>query len=124
MNDLDAVMTAERAWTTAHLHNDVATLARLMADDYHRIESDGSVSDRTQTLARYTPETRYWEKAEADDYLVRVYGETAIVIGRWTARGINNGERFDYTARFLSVYIKQNGEWKMTAEQSTEIHGG
>jgi ketosteroid isomerase-like protein len=94
-----------------------------MTDEYHRIESDGSVSDRAQTLARYTPETRYWEKAEGDDYIVRVYGDTAIVIGRWTARGVNNGERFDYQARFLSVYVKENGEWRMIAEQSTEIKG-
>lgn len=92
-----------------------------MADDYYRIESDGSVSDRAQTLARYTPEARSWEHAQGDEYIVRLYGDTAIVIGRWTARGINNGARFDYTARFLSVYIKQNGEWKMTAEQSTKV---
>jgi hypothetical protein len=44
-----------------------------------------------------------------------------LVIGRWNARGINNGERFDYAARFLSVYVKRGGEWKMVTEQATEI---
>lgn len=121
MNDTEAVLAVEREWTDAHLRGDVPTLARLMADDYLKIESNGTVSDRATTLAAYTPETRYWEKAEGDEYIVHLYGDTAIVIGRWSARGMNNGERFDYRARFLSVYVRRNGEWKMTAEQSTEI---
>jgi ketosteroid isomerase-like protein len=122
MSEIENVLAVERAWTQAHLHGDVETIARLMADDYLKIEADGSVSDRTTTLSKYTPETRYWEKAEGDDYIVLVYGDTALVIGRWSARGVNNGERFDYAARFLSVYVKRDGEWKMVAEQSTEIH--
>lgn len=124
MDAMDEVMEAEREWTRAHLRGDVATIARLMADDYLKIESDGSVSDRSTTLAKYTPETRYWEKAEGDEYNVRVYGETAVVIGRWTARGMNEGERFDYAARFMSVYVKRGGQWQMAAEQSTEIPRG
>lgn len=121
MDDTEAVLAVERAWTEAHLRGDVETIARLMADDYLKIESDGSVSDRAKTLARYTPETRYWEKAEGDEYIVRVYGETAVVVGRWSARGMNNGTRFDYSARFLSVYVKRAGEWKIATDQTTEI---
>lgn len=121
MNDIDRILAVERAWTDAHLRGDVATIAHLMADDYLKIESDGSVSHRAATLAKHTPETRYWDQAQGDEYIVRLYGDTAVVIGRWTARGVNNGERFDYAARFLSVYVRRNGEWKMVAEQSTEI---
>ena len=121
MSEIDAVLAAERAWTNAHLHSDVETIKHLMADDFLKIESDGSVSDREKTLASYTPETRYWEKAEGDEYIVRVYGETAIVVGRWSARGMNKGTRFDYAARFLSVYVKRAGEWKIATDQTTEI---
>ena len=119
--ELDEVMAVERAWTNAHLHGDFETIARLMADDFLKIEADGSVSDRAMTLAKYMPDTRAWEKAEGDEYIVRVYGDIALVVGRWTARGINNGKHFDYAARFLSVYAKRDGEWKMVAEQSTMI---
>lgn len=120
-DEIEKVMQVERAWTDAHLRGDAETLARLMADDYLKIESDGSVSDRAMTLTKFTPETRLWEKAEGDDYVVRVYGDVALVIGRWSARGVNNGERFDYRARFLSVYVRRGGEWRMVAEQSTKI---
>lgn len=119
--EMAKVMAVERAWAEAHLHGDFETIARLMADDFLKIEADGSVSDRAMTLANYTLETRAWEKAEGDEYIVRVYGDIALVVGRWTARGINNGKHFGYAARFLSVYAKRDGEWKMVAEQSTEI---
>src|SRR5437762_12028592 len=99
MNDAEQVLAIERMWTNAHLRGDVATIAYLMADDYCKIESDGSVSDRAMTLAKYTPETRYWDQAEGDEYIAHVYGDTAIVIGRWRARGVNSGDRFDYAAR-------------------------
>lgn len=124
IDERERVLAVEREWTDAHLRGDVATIARLMAHDYMKINADGSVTDRATTLASYTPETRYWEQAQGDEYLVQIYGETAVVIGRWTARGINNGERFDYSARFMSVYVKRDGEWKMVAEQSTETRSG
>jgi ketosteroid isomerase-like protein len=116
-----AVLAVERAWTQAHLAHDLATIERLMADDYAKIQPDGSVIGKAEALASYEPENRFWELAEGDEYDVRLYGDTAVVIGRWRARGENGGVRFDYAARFLSIYVRRNGQWQMVAEQSTDI---
>lgn len=124
MDDAAQGMTIEHEWTKTHLRGDVETPARLMADDYLKIEFDGCVSDRAMPPAKYLPGACYWEKAQGDEYNVRVYGDTALVIGRWTARGMNHGTRFDYTARFLSVTVKRAGRWQMVAEQSTAIPHG
>lgn len=121
-HDLSAeVMEVERAWTQAHLYGDFATIERLMAEDYLKIQPDGSLLNKREAMATYVPEEREWEVAEGDEYELRIYGETALVFGRWTARGVNHGQRFDYQARFLSVYVRRNGQWQMVAEQSTEI---
>ena len=121
MNPIDEVLAVEREWTEAHLHGEVAILERLMAEDYIKIQPNGSVAGKAEVLATYQPGLRSWEHAQGDEYDVRLYGETAVVIGRWTARGVNNGQRFDYVTRFLSVYVKRDGRWQMVAEQSTEI---
>jgi ketosteroid isomerase-like protein len=122
MSDVAAeVLAVERAWTEAHLQGDVATIARLMGHDYVKIQPDGSMIGRDEALAGYVPEKRVWEIAKGDEYDARIYGDTALVIGRWTARGVNQGVRFDYRARFLSVYMRRDGRWQMVAEQSTEI---
>lgn len=121
MDPTQEILNVERAWTDAHLHGDVQTLEEIMAFDYVKIQPDGSMSDKRTTLASYQPDRRAWDVARADEYNVRIYGDTAVVIGRWTARGINNGESFDYAARFLSIYVRRNDRWQMVAEQSTEI---
>jgi ketosteroid isomerase-like protein len=128
------ILAVERQWTTAHLQGDFATIAQLMADDYIRIQPDGSVSGKAAVLAAYQPDRRHWDHAEGDEYDIRIYGDlssaapaaataaaTAVVVGRWTARGVNNGQPFDYAARFLSVYVRRDGRWQMVAEQSTDI---
>ena len=79
------VLAVEQRWTDAHLRSDVATIARLMAPDYAKIEGDGAVLGREEVLATFEPGQRVWEVAAGDCYDVRVYGDTAVVIGRWTA---------------------------------------
>jgi ketosteroid isomerase-like protein len=120
-NEIADVLAVERQWTAAHLQGDVATIGHIMADDYVRIQPDGSVADKAAVLAAFLPDRRHWDRAQGDAYDVRIYGDTALVVGRWTAAGVNNGVPFDYAARFLSVYVKRDGHWQMVAEQSTEI---
>jgi uncharacterized protein (TIGR02246 family) len=121
LDDIEAVLQTEREWVEAHLRLDLATLARIMADDYVIIAENGSIVTREQALASYRDDARSWEVARSDELAVRVYGDTAVVIGRWTARGENNGKPFNYAARFMSVYVRRNGQWRMAAEQSTPI---
>jgi hypothetical protein len=71
---IEEVLAVERAWTDAHLRGDMATIAHQMADDYIKIQSDGSTADKAANLASYAPDERHWELAEGDAYDVRVYG--------------------------------------------------
>jgi uncharacterized protein (TIGR02246 family) len=118
---IEAVLAAEREWVRAHQELDLQAIDRLMGDDYHIVQSDGRVAGKAEALASYQSGTRDWETAESDEYHVRVYGDTAIVLGRWRARGSNNGEAFDYAARFTSVYVRRDGRWQIVADQSTMI---
>ncbi len=118
---IEEVMQAEMAWVDAHRQLDTKTLDRLMADDYFIIRPDGSVAGKEEDLASYQSGQRYWEYAEGDQYDIRLYGQTAVLHGRWRARGVNAGQNFDYSARFLSVYVKRDGRWQMVAAQSTPI---
>lgn len=115
------VITVEREWVQALLDLDLATIARILAEDYTQIQSDGSVTGKAEALASYGSMLRHWDEADSSDYSVRILGDTALLIGRWRARGINNGERFDYQARFLAVYVKRDGRWQLLSDQSTPI---
>lgn len=117
------VIAAERAWVEAHRTLDLQALEALMADEYIHIQADGSVIGKQADLASYQSGDRHWDYAESDEYQIQVFGNTAVLVGRWRARGVNAGETFDYAARFLSVYIKRNDRWQMTAAQSTPLSG-
>ena len=115
------VLAAEEAWTQAHLDTDVEALDQLMHRDYMILKPDGSVWDKKTALASYVPGKRDWSEAGSSDHHIRIYGDTAVVIGVWRARGVNNGEAFDYSARYTSVWIKEDNRVQMVSDQSTEI---
>ena len=117
------VIQAEREWLDAHLRLDVSALDRLMADEYTQVNSQGELIGKLQILNSFQAGKRYWQEAESDDYQVRIYGEIALVFGRWRAKGENSGYSFNYIARYVSVWVYRNNRWQMVSDQSTEIPG-
>lgn len=119
--EIEAVLAAERAWTDAYRRLDLAVIEQLMGDDYVQIRDDGALIDKRAALESLRSETRHWQFAASDAHAVRIYGDAAVVIGRWQAKGVNNGQPFDYAARFLSVYVKRENGWQIVTDQSTTI---
>lgn len=81
----------------------------------------GGTETKDQVLASYRSGERQWDSAEVDQLETRVAGDTGIVVGRWRARGTNRGQRFDYAARFLSVWVRTGDGWRNLAYQSVEV---
>ncbi|HEV8043669.1 MAG TPA: nuclear transport factor 2 family protein [Rubrobacter sp.] len=117
----EEVLRAEREWLLAHLRLDVPALEALMAPDYVQVDGGGSVVGREQILDSFRAGERGWTGAHSDEHSVRVYGDTAVVVGRWRARGTNAGLAFDYAARYVSVWVRHGGRWRMVSDQSTPI---
>lgn len=118
---IQAVLLAERALAAAHLNLDLTRFDQLFHPDYVIIQPGGKVESKAETLASLQTGTRSWEIARSDEMAVQVYGETAVVIGRWRGKGQNGKIAFDYSARFLSVWVYEDGAWRNVAAQSTEI---
>jgi ketosteroid isomerase-like protein len=126
MDDLAAVAAAiagaERELAAAHLSLELDTIDRLLHPDYVIVQPDGRIESKADVLASYRAGGRRWDTAEADELDVRLFGGTAIVTGRWQASGENQGEPFDYAARFLSVWFREDGRWRNIAYMATELN--
>ncbi len=85
------VLAVEREWVAAHRTLDVDVLSRILSESYRQIKPDGSVIGRNELLNSYRFGERTWDIAKGEDYEVRILGEVALVIGRWTGRGVNSG---------------------------------
>jgi ketosteroid isomerase-like protein len=118
---VEQVLVAEREWLLANLRLDIPALERLMDSDYFQIDAGGAALDKEQTLASFRSGERHWDEAHSDEHHVRVYGNTAVVVGRWRARGENATRPFDYQARYVSVWVLRAGGWRMVSDQSTPI---
>ena len=121
MDSVEQVLVAEREWLLAHLHLDISVLDRLMDSDYLQIDAGGDALDKEQVLSSFRSGERRWDEAHSDEQQVRVYGDTAVVVGRWRARGENASRPFDYQARYVSVRVRRGEEWRMVSDQSTPI---
>ncbi len=120
---MQEVLGAEREWLEAHRRLDVPALDRLMAPDYAQIDASGRVVGREEVLASFRSGERDWEEAHSDEHRVRLYGDddVAVVVGRWRARGTNAGRAFDYAARYVAVWARQGGRWRVVSDQATPI---
>jgi ketosteroid isomerase-like protein len=121
-NLLEKLLKTEQKWADAHLSLDLNALENILSDQYRQIQSDGSVIEMGELLTSYRSGNRRWNVAESDKHEVRILGDVAFLIGRWRGAGINNGEAFDYAARFLAVYQLEDGDWKLIADVSVPIN--
>jgi ketosteroid isomerase-like protein len=124
MTDAELIIDAEQRLAAAHLSLDLATIAALLHEDYVIVQPGGRIETKADVLASYASGERHWDAAAVEGLDVKIYGEnTARVVGVWKARGTNRGEKFDYAARFVSIWVKQAGEWCNLSYASAEILG-
>src|SRR5688500_10556836 len=99
---------------------DVTVHERLFADDYTYTPGNGNFMKRAGHMAFTTSGVTTVQDLVSEDKLVRVYGDSAVVTGRWVFTG-SRGEQA-VTAqriRYLLVFVKRNGRWQIVAEQRT-----
>ena len=91
------------------------------SEAFEQVTDEGKVVRKAEVIASFESSARHWDEAQSDELQVRVYGEAAVVTGRWQARGVNAGQVFDYAARYVSMWVWRDSRWQMVSDQSTEI---
>jgi ketosteroid isomerase-like protein len=105
----------------AVLKADVASLERILHEDYVHHGARGTVENRSQYLEnRKTGRTAY-KVLEWDAVKVRLYGDTAIVTGRSTAKGKDQQGAFDDQRTFTLVFLRRDGRWQLVHSRATPI---
>ena len=114
------ILEVKRQYDEAQLKNDFAWFDRRLVDDYIYLLPDTELS-KAQTIMDLKSGDLKLDTAVGDDMRVRVYGDTAVVTGRFTGKGRYKGEAFSTLQRFTSVWIKRQGRWQAITEHATEI---
>ena len=107
----------DRAW----FQQDAAAFERLLADDFTQIDHEGKLFSKAEIVANAKSGDVKFEVGQSEDLKVRVYGNTAVVTGRWTEKSTNKGKPVVGTMLNTVVYVKKNGNWQVVSDQVTPI---
>jgi ketosteroid isomerase-like protein len=99
--------------------NDVATMHRILADDFVLVTGSGKTYSKQDLLNESRSGAFVYEHQEDTEKTVRTWGDTAIVTAKLWEKGTNGGEAFDYTVWFSDVYIRTPQGWRYVFGQSS-----
>ena len=119
--DEAAVLKINEEFDRAIVARDVAAYERIYADDFIFTSSDGAVTNREQEITRARTGSLQFESGKSDDLRVKIYGNTGVVTGLFTARGKNNGKDFSFVERYTAVFVKRGNRWQLVAEHASEV---
>jgi len=99
-------------WDRAMVRNDADAIGRYMADDWTIVGPDGSMSDKATFLGLVKSGALTHDVMESEDFRIRNYGSTAVVLARGVSGGRYNGQAFREVEQSSNVFVKQQGQWK------------
>ena len=121
-SDTDLALTRlEAEWNTAHVQGDVASLARIFADDLVVIVPAMRPLTKADSLGMFKVGGMKFDRYESSDLQSRVYGDTAIVTGRITRTRSIGGKTMDDDWRFTKVYRRRAGNWQVVTFHASNV---
>jgi len=117
----EEINALEEERNRAILSGDAAALDRMTADDYTFITLRGELRSKAEIVKGFRSGSFKYESRSISDLNIRVYGDAAVVTGRSTQKGTENGKDYSGDYWFTRVYVKQGGRWVTVALQTTAI---
>lgn len=112
----------EEQWRVAQIAGDVATMDKLLSDDYVGISMTGQVNTKAQQLSRIRSHAFVLTKIDLGEMKVKLVGQVAIVTVRASVEGTNEGVPMNGVFRYTRIYQHlPDGGWKITNFEATRI---
>jgi ketosteroid isomerase-like protein len=118
---VESIRLLEAERNQAILHGDAAALERMTSDDYTFITLRGEMRTKAEIVRDFRSGAIKYQSREISDLNIRVYGDSAVVTGRATQKGMENGKDYSGDYWFTRVYVNQGGRWITVALQTTLI---
>ena len=100
---------------------DIAFLERILDKDYVHFRPHGNVENRAQSLEDRKSGHVHFDSLVADEVKVRLYGDTAVVTYRSTAKGKDQDGAIDEQRRWTRIFVRRDGRWQLVHSQGTTI---
>ncbi|MGM9481455.1 nuclear transport factor 2 family protein [Roseateles sp. NT4] len=109
------------AWDQAIVRKDRTAIEANMAADFRQIDGRGNVETKASFVEGLVSPDLVIDPYTVEDFEVRVYGDTALLSGRTRMTGKYQGEAFKSHYRYIDIYVKRGGAWKIVSVQISRI---
>jgi ketosteroid isomerase-like protein len=120
-SDQDILIQLEHDWDAAFHRHDAAFIDRILADEFIVTYDNGVRADRTVELMLAKTANENIESSTLDEFIVKEFGNTAVVWFTLHLVGPINGERVQNDYRFTDVFVLRDGRWQCVSSQSTRV---
>jgi ketosteroid isomerase-like protein len=118
----EEILKVEHDKDQAMQNRDMALLDRIYADDLTFVNARGQVLTKAQRMDEVrSGRVKYLSSLDKSDSFVHVYGGTVILTARENSPVEYHGKVISSPRRFVTVYVKLDGQWKYVAHQATPI---
>jgi ketosteroid isomerase-like protein len=117
------VVDFRNRYIEAEENRDMAFLDKILADDFFALNPQGKLLNKEQQLENLKRPDRTLKVLNPRETKVQFYGDgkVAILTEHVTVDGTDRGRPFGGEYRFLRVFAKQNGEWKVVLAQGSPM---
>lgn len=118
-NAEQTIIEMERERRRMIIEKDSAGLRRIIAEDFSAADASGRISDKAQFINSI--ESFEMPPANVEDLKVKIYGETAVVTGKFPSKTEIKDDRSNRKTLFTAVWVKRAAQWQMVNYQATQI---
>jgi ketosteroid isomerase-like protein len=115
------VVRADDRRFTAMQKGDWTALEAALADDLTYVHSSARLESKAEHVGNLKAGKPHYRGIAPRDRRVRVHGDVGVVDGVSEMHVENAGKEQRFTVRYLAVYAKAGGAWRMIAWQSTRV---
>ena len=119
--DPQGLIQLERSWNEAFYKKDVSFIETLLADEFIAIYEDGSQGDRARELLLTREFNQRVDSARQDDFIVKLYGDTAVVWFTLHLVGPRQGQPVQVDLRYVDVFVWRANRWQCVSSHSTKV---
>jgi ketosteroid isomerase-like protein len=118
-DDREIVSRLDTEYQAAVRNHDVATMDRILADDFTLVTGRGKVYSKPDLLEEARDTGVVYERQEDSHQTVRLWRNTAVVTALLWAKGTDKGKPFDYKLWFSDTYVRTASGWRYAFAQAS-----
>ena len=120
-SDQDTLIELEQMWDAAFHNRDPKFIESILADEFVVTYGDGNRGDKAKELSLALDFNQQVDSSKLDEFVVKVYGNTAVVMFTQHLVGPVKGKPVAVDYRYMDVWVNRDGVWKCVASQSTRV---